>query len=178
MFYTYLWLREDGTPFYVGKGKSDRAYTQQGHKFKVPPDERIVIHPAESEYDAFETEIDLIWYYGRKDLSLGCLRNFTNGGDGPSGAVRSAYTKQKLREANLGKPQTEETKRKRASSLKGKPWSETKRHSNRKQPRVIPVCHPDRKHKGNGLCKACHYKEWLRKNGPRKKETHGTSREH
>jgi hypothetical protein len=90
MFYTYLWLREDGTPYYVGKGKGRRAFRQGS-----PPQERIVVHPAESEDDAFETEIALIWYYGRKDLGMGILYNFTNGGDGQSGRIAT----NKLRES-------------------------------------------------------------------------------
>jgi hypothetical protein len=82
-FYTYLWLREDGTPYYVGKGKGRRAYDKCSHNVCIPPKERIVIYPAESETDAFTAEIALIWYYGRKDLGTGCLRNLTNGGDNP-----------------------------------------------------------------------------------------------
>ena len=85
MFYTYLWMREDGTPYYAGKGKRRRAFI--AHSIgSPPPKDRIVIYPAESEQDAFDTEVALIWYYGRKDLGMGCLRNFTNGGEGASGA--------------------------------------------------------------------------------------------
>jgi hypothetical protein len=87
MFYTYLWLREDGTPYYVGKGKNKRGlelhYRRNKKWLSPPPLERIVIYPAESETEAFETEIDLIWYYGRKDLGTGCLRNLTDGGENP-----------------------------------------------------------------------------------------------
>jgi len=88
MFYTYLWLREDGTQYYVGKGKGNRARQDLGHTVRRPPKERIVVFPATSEVDAFETEIALIWYYGRKDLGEGCLRNLTDGGDGASGYKR------------------------------------------------------------------------------------------
>ena len=28
-FYTYLWLREDGTPYYVGKGVKQRLIAEQ-----------------------------------------------------------------------------------------------------------------------------------------------------
>lgn len=102
-FYTYLWLREDGTPYYVGKGTGDRGFVSEGHGVHRPPNrERIVIYPAVSEADAFESEIALIWYYGRKDLGAGCLRNLTNGGEGQSGLVHTSETKEKMRQAHLG----------------------------------------------------------------------------
>ena len=91
MFYTYLWLREDGTPYYAGKGKGNRAY--KNHRIGKAPLGRIVIYPAESEADAFETEVALIWYYGRKCLGTGCLINLSNGGDGPAGRPCSESAK-------------------------------------------------------------------------------------
>jgi hypothetical protein len=127
MFYTYMWLREDGTPYYVGKGSKDRAYTKYNHRHNPPPKDRIVLYAAKDETEAFENEIALIWYYGRKDLGLGCLRNFTDGGDGVSnchkgkpwsaarraahkprvawnrGVSPSEETRKKIRDANLGK---------------------------------------------------------------------------
>jgi len=108
-FYTYMWLREDGTPYYVGKGLGRRAFRTHWtgtRKHSAPVKERIVIYLAESETDAFETETALIWYYGRKDLGTGILRNLTEGGDGPAGQVFSASTRQKMSAAKLGKPST------------------------------------------------------------------------
>ena len=83
MFYTYLWLREDGTPYYVGKGKGNRAFDRKNHIQKPPSDtSRILVQDFTSEADAFKAEIFLIDYYGRKDLGTGCLRNRTEGGVG------------------------------------------------------------------------------------------------
>ena len=83
MFYTYLWLREDGTPYYVGKGKGNRAFTSSRHMIKCPTNlERIVILHCGLEQEALAQEIELIALYGRKDLGTGCLRNMTGGGDG------------------------------------------------------------------------------------------------
>jgi len=97
MYYTYLWLREDGTPYCVGKGSGDRAFVEHWRRSKTvlhpPIKERIVIYPAVSEADAFETEIALIWYYGRKDLGTGCLRNMSNGGDQPPRPTPAAIEK-------------------------------------------------------------------------------------
>jgi hypothetical protein len=89
IFYTYLWLREDGTPYYVGKGKGNRAFVNRGRKaiYRPVDDLRILIQEHESELDAFEAEKFLILYYGRLDLGTGCLHNLTNGGDGTSGAI-------------------------------------------------------------------------------------------
>lgn len=88
-FYTYLWLRENGIPYYVGKGKEQRAYRRSQHRVKCPPRERILVEYHASEQDAFAAEIFLIAYYGRIDLGTGCLRNLTDGGDGCSGLIHS-----------------------------------------------------------------------------------------
>ena len=79
-FYSYLWLRADGTPYYAGKGKGNRAHIRGSHRLRPPDDNsRILIFPMASEADALESEIALIDLFGRKDLGTGCLRNFTTG---------------------------------------------------------------------------------------------------
>jgi hypothetical protein len=92
MFYTYLWLREDGTPYYVGKGSGKRASSWHGRVGKAPKG-YIVVYIAKDEADAFETEKLLIWYYGRKDLKTGCLRNLTDGGDNPPRSTPQSIAK-------------------------------------------------------------------------------------
>ena len=123
MFYTYLWLREDGTPYYVGKGSKNRAYTSHAHSVHRPVEiERIVIYPAESEVDAFETEIALIWYYGRKALGTGVLRNLTDGGENPpkNFGKRSEETCKRISQSLKGVVSTEEHKEKIRSTLKSR----------------------------------------------------------
>ncbi len=87
-FYTYIWLREDGTPYYVGKGTGYRAYQNKGHIVNKPEDKaRILIQEFPDEPSTFAAEKFLISYYGRKDIGTGCLRNRTDGGEGSSGTV-------------------------------------------------------------------------------------------
>lgn len=101
-FYSYLWLREDESPYYVGKGSGRRAYISHG-KFYPPRDKSlIVIFPQDSEAEAFESEIALIWLFGRKDLGTGCLYNSTAGGEGLSGYRHTASAKQKQSAAKIG----------------------------------------------------------------------------
>ena len=56
MFYTYLWLREDGTPYYVGKGSGRRAFNKQGHISNCPDSDRVLIQEHADEAEAFEAE--------------------------------------------------------------------------------------------------------------------------
>jgi hypothetical protein len=85
MFYTYLWLRDDGTPYYVGKGKLRRAMWSYGHRVRRPVDSAyIILQEWEDEQDALEAEKFLIGFYGRANIGTGCLRNLTDGGEGIS----------------------------------------------------------------------------------------------
>lgn len=88
-FYVYAYLREDGTPYYIGKGKGSRITAK--HNVSVPKDanRRSILKENISEDDAFALEIQLIASYSRKDLGTGILRNMTDGGEGASGAKRT-----------------------------------------------------------------------------------------
>ena len=94
IYYVYKYLREDGTPYYIGKGKGNRAYNPD-HTVKLPPRDRIrFVIKNISEADAHTLEKELILLYGRKDLGTGILRNLTEGGEGatPGPTVRAKYS--------------------------------------------------------------------------------------
>jgi hypothetical protein len=127
-YYTYAYLREDKTPYYVGKGTGDRIYSTN-RRNNPPKDKSRIIFLKQNltEAEAFRHEIYMIAVFGRKDLGTGILRNLTNGGDGTSGVVKSEKTRKKLSEANKGKNNpnygkslSEETKRKMSEANKGK----------------------------------------------------------
>lgn len=89
-FYHYLYLREDGTPYYSGKGKGKRAWDKH-HVIKPPTDPSLIVitHWGLTELWAFAMERWYIRWYGRKDNGSGILRNQTDGGEGPTGRKSS-----------------------------------------------------------------------------------------
>lgn len=129
-FYTYAYLREDRTPYYIGKGTKNRLYEKSKRNINPPKDKSRIIFLKQNltEEEAFKHEIYMISVFGRKDLGIGILHNKTDGGEGSSGVVRSEEWKRKQSESHKGKSHSEETKRKQSETKKGKSHSEeTKR---------------------------------------------------
>lgn len=122
MYYVYSYLREDYSPYYIGKGSGNRAYIKGPNEVKPPKDKSRVkiIKNNLTEIEAFDLEKLYILMFGRKDIGSGILRNKSDGGDGASGAVRSKETREKLRQANLGKKRPQWIYDKIAASNSGK----------------------------------------------------------
>jgi hypothetical protein len=93
-FYTYAYLREDKTPYYIGKGSGKRYYKRTKRCIKPPKDKSKIIFLKQNltEEEAFKHEKYMIAVFGRKDNGTGILYNKTDGGDGPSGRVTSHQT--------------------------------------------------------------------------------------
>lgn len=88
-FYTYAYLRPDGRPFYIGKGKGTRAWELHGSKVKrwsPPTADRVLILKWDmaTDAEAFAHERYMIGIYGTAGKGW-LTMNFTEGGDGTSG---------------------------------------------------------------------------------------------
>ena len=124
-YYIYALFREDGVPFYIGKGRGGRMFKHEQHAGR--PDARarrftiirgmlsralevpkVKLHDGLTEAIAFEYERALIAAIGRADLNAGSLANHTDGGDGRSGAQLSLEDRAKKRTAILGRKHSPE----------------------------------------------------------------------
>ena len=123
-FYTYAYLRADRTPYYIGKGCSNRCRETKGRAFKPPKDRsRILILKSNlTEEEALKHEVYMIAVFGRKDIGTGILHNHTDGGDGPrnfSPEVRAVMS------AKASRPCTKERASNISKALKGRRRSPT-----------------------------------------------------
>ena len=103
IYYVYAYInKKTGLPYYIGKGKGDRAYSKD-HNVSVPKDKSkiIFLETNLTEIGALALERRLIKWYGRKDINTGILHNRTDGGDGVTNPSQSF--KDNISKRNTGK---------------------------------------------------------------------------
>lgn len=129
-FYVYAYLRDDGSPYYIGKGEKLRAWKPHRRRNGadiVPKDKTkiVILYHSLTELWSVLLERKLIRWYGRKDLGTGILVNLTDGGEGVSGRKASDLQKERVSKSNKGKKPSENTIRLsiigRKKALTGKP---------------------------------------------------------
>jgi NUMOD3 motif len=135
-YYTYAYLREDKTPYYIGKGKDGRAYVKN-RQTKPPKDKSRIIFLKKNltEEEALKHEKYMSNVFGRKDLGTGILHNKTDGGEGTFRRIITDKEKEKMRQREignkrcLGRTVSEETRRKISEANKGKKRTEEQKEN-------------------------------------------------
>jgi hypothetical protein len=119
MFYVYVYRdprpTKNNQPVYVGKGTGDRDISHWSRGSHNKPFQDFISHlkqrgfvaicervyETENEADAFAKEMELISFYGRRDLKTGPLFNRTDGGEGLLGHKKSDASKELDRQITL-----------------------------------------------------------------------------
>jgi hypothetical protein len=159
-FYTYAYLREDRTPYYIGKGNGRRIYDKNGRPCNKPKNKLRIIFLKQNltEEDAFKHEKYMIALFGRKDLGTGILYNKTNGGDGCSGLIHNEESKKKMASGKNKKYWNNGFKTVRRIECPGEEWVEGRLNVNQ-------LSRKGKKWWNNGkqlkLSKDCPGKEWI-----------------
>jgi hypothetical protein len=127
-YYTYAYLREDRTPYYIGKGKGDRIHSTN-RTYKPPKDKSRIIFLKQNltEEEAFKHEKYMIAVLGRKDNGTGILRNMTDGGEGASNCGTLEQRSEARRKAWASRPPEQRSDPARKANAKLTPEQRSER---------------------------------------------------
>lgn len=102
IYYIYFYLRENYTPYYVGKGCGDRAWKKGKREIRPPKDKNkiIIIKENISLMESFRLERYYINWFGRKDNETGILRNKTAGGEGIDSETAKMFANKMVQTGN------------------------------------------------------------------------------
>lgn len=102
IYYVYAYIRKsDNTPYYIGKGKDNRAWKGK-HSISIPKDltKIVILENNLTNVGACAIERGMIRWYGRKDLGTGILHNRTDGGEGVTNVIMTPAKRERYRLAS------------------------------------------------------------------------------